>query len=136
VISRRTKLKRTAFARRSRPMRQRSRKRKDRGDIDDPAYLAYLRAQPCRAPGLPPHAGGDPHHARHEASGASVGGKLKAHDHRAISLCREHHTDIDALSGPFKGWVRAQVHAWVDQQIAAQRADYLRWVAGSDKFPR
>jgi hypothetical protein len=126
LLRRYSRLESRTPMRRSKPMRQRSRKPRDRGALDDPAYLTYLRAQPCRAPGLPPHQGGDPHHARHQADGRGVGAGLKSRDHRAISLCREHHADIHALAGPFKGWDKARVHAWVEVQIAEQRADYLR----------
>jgi hypothetical protein len=113
-------------------MRQRSPKKRDRGELDDPAYLAWIRTRYCRAPGLNPHAGGDPHHAKHDELGNSVGAKLKSHDHRAISLCRQHHRDIDGLAGPFRGWTRAMVHAWVDQQIAELRAEYLEFQADHD----
>jgi hypothetical protein len=118
--------------RRSKPMRQRAPKRKDRGELDDPDYLDYIRTQPCRAPGLPLHPGGDPHHARHEESGRGVGARLKSHDHRAISLCRRCHGDIAALSGAFKGWTREMVHVFVDRQIVEQRAEYLRSESGGD----
>jgi hypothetical protein len=106
-------------------MRQRSPHRRDRGEKDDPDYLAWLRLQMCRAP-IAPHPGGDAHHARHDEHGASLGGHLKAPDRRAISLCRCCHNDLHALAGPFKGWTRKGVRDFVDAQIAQQRAEYLR----------
>ena len=117
-LRRKTPLRARAFARH--PQQKR-----DRGEHDDPAYLDYLRRQLCRAPGLPPHPGGDPHHVRHQPSGGGVGLCLKAPDARAISLCRRCHNDIDALAGAFKGWDRARLHAWLEAQIVDQRAAYL-----------
>src|SRR5512140_3020662 len=123
-------MKRTPLRRRSRlrsrkPLRRsrikpRSTKRYRPPEYIDEPYLAYLRLRPCRVTWIGLHDGGDPHHARHTASGASVGANMKD-DRRAISLCRTCHGCIDELSGPFKGWTRARVHAWVDDQIALQR---------------
>jgi hypothetical protein len=132
-LKRKAKLRQVQPLRRLHPMRQQTLVKRDRGDLDDPAYLDYIRAQMCRAPGLPTHKGGDPHHARHDERGAGIGANLKAHDHRAISLCREHHTDIDAFSGPFKGWDKQRMHAWVDEQIAKQRAAYLSKIEAQDQ---
>lgn len=89
--------------------------------IDEP-YLAHLRLRPCRRCGC--SAPNDPHHARHDEHGRSLGAHMKD-DRRAISLCRICHGCIDELSGPFKGWTRARVHEWMNTQIADQRAQYL-----------
>ena len=94
-------------------------------DHADPAYLAWLREQPCRAPGLPRHRATDAHHLRHQPSGASIGAHVKD-DRRAISLCRGHHGDIELGQGPWKGWTRAEIKAWESRMADEQRAEYLR----------
>ncbi len=88
-----------------------------------PGYLTFLRVRPCRAPGLPTHAGGDSHRLRHDARGNSLGAHLKD-DSRAISLCRPHHQDLHARTGPFAGWSRDRLQAWENEQVAVQRAEY------------
>jgi hypothetical protein len=107
-------------------MRQRSPRRRPNLN-EDPDYLAWLRLQPCRAPGLPTHWGSghrcDPHHARHDEHGNSLGANIKD-DRRACSLDRQHHRDVEQRTGPFKGWTRARAQAWENQQIAAQRGQY------------
>lgn len=105
------------------PARRATARRRPPEYIDKP-YLAYLRLRPCRVTWIGPHHGGDPHHARHDERGNSIGSGMK-NDRRAISLCRICHGCIDELSGPFKGWTRAKVRAWVDAQIADQRAQFL-----------
>jgi len=90
---------------------------------EDPEYLAWLRLRKCSAPG-PPHWGGDAHHPRHDETGP-VGMSLRAHDHRAISLCRACHGHIEQRTGPFAGWSRERVRCWHDEQAARSRAIYL-----------
>jgi hypothetical protein len=122
-----TRLKVRAPMRRSHPLRMRSPHRKDRGELDDPAYLAYLRAQPCRVPGCSRQA--VPHHLRHDERGASLGARIKD-DRRAISLCELHHTgDMGIHSVPWK--LREllgcdDLKGWQDARLEEQRADYLR----------
>lgn len=131
----RTPLRRLSLLRSRKTMRTRSRikprstPRRVPEGYRDPDYLAWLRLRPCRVTWAPLHPGWhgrqdcDPHHARHDENGASVGGGLKD-DRRAISLCRICHGCIDELSGPFKDWTRERVHKWVDSQIVAQRSQY------------
>jgi hypothetical protein len=54
-----------------------------------------------------------------------VGANLKSHDHRAIPLSRQHHRDIDALAGPFRGWTGQQVRDWLDAKAVELRAEYI-----------
>jgi hypothetical protein len=135
-VKRRTPLKRTAFARRSTPLRARRATPRDRGELDDPAYLAYLRTQPCRVPGC--HRQTVPHHLRHGANGASLGARIKD-DRRAISLCQLHHNgDLGIHTAPWKlrkllGCDDLQV--WQDQKLAAQRCAHLALCATSSDFP-
>ena len=93
----------------------------------DHAYLAFLRALPCRAPGTQLHPGGDAHHLRHAATGASMGAHVKD-DCRAISLCRGHHRDVELGQGPWKGWSRADIKEWESEQASAQWAYFLKVV--------
>jgi len=62
-----------------------------RGPVRDPAYLRWLRAQPCAACGHPPPA--DPHHT------GPRGFWQKAADWDAIPLCRACHKAYHA-EGP------------------------------------
>ncbi len=123
-LRRRARLRRTPMARRRRPLRQRSPNRRPRPDAD-PAYLTWLRRHACACPQLPRHPGGDPHHPRHELGGGAVGANLKSSDHRAVPLSRQHHRDIHALAGPFRGWTKQQVHDWLDVKAVELRAEYL-----------
>jgi hypothetical protein len=122
--------------RRSSPIRHRSLKRRDRGEFDDPEYLAHLRTQPCRVPGC--HRQSTPHHLRHDEHGASLGASIKD-DRRAISLCQLHHTgDLGLHTVPWElrkllGCDDLQV--WQDQQLATQRAAYLAGSADQSDFP-
>ena len=84
----------------------------------DLAYRRRVRALPCAARdlGTPCRGPIDPHHPRHLASGMGT----KAPDRCAIPLCRWHHVyELHAVSGAFKGWRRARLVAWQDQQVAA-----------------
>jgi hypothetical protein len=126
MLSTRSPLRRKTRLRSLKPMR-RSRDRPRRSPQQkDEAYLAWIRTLPCCCPQGPAHAGGDPHHPRHELVGGSIGAGLKADDWRAVPLSREHHTCIDELSGPFKGWTKPQVHAWLDETAKVLRARYQR----------
>lgn len=87
---------------------------------EDPDYLEWIRRQPCCVPGCGKAA--EAHHPRH-----AVGLAQRAHDHRAIPLCPEHHgAGIHRLtSGFFKGWSREQVRAFCDREGARFRERYL-----------
>jgi hypothetical protein len=87
---------------------------------EDRDYADWLRAQPCCAPCWPQHPSGEIHHARHD-----VGMGLRAHDHRAVPICRKHHTDLHGLSGPFRGWNRDGIRSFLDDEIARLRLRYL-----------
>jgi hypothetical protein len=104
----------------------------DRGDYEDKPYLAWLRLQPCRVPGC--HGKAIPHHLRHDANGAALGAHVKD-DRRAISLCDRHHTgDVGIHTVP---WILRlelavdDLKAWQDQQLEAQRVEYLRRLAAA-----
>lgn len=99
---------------------------------EDRAYTDWLHWQPCVAPG-PSHAGGEVHHPRHDENGP-VGMGLRSHDHRAVSICREHHENIEQHRGPFAGWTKEDVRRFLNEKAAALRARYLA-VEASD-FPR
>ena len=90
---------------------------------DDPTYLDWIRSRPCAAPlGCTVICHVEPHHPRH-----NVGGAMRAHDHRAVPLCRTHHIGhLHGLTGQFKGWTRERLRAWLDEFGAQLRAEYLR----------
>jgi hypothetical protein len=114
------------FAKMRKPLpRRRETPRRRPAEYIDRGFLEFLRHRPCRVTWWHEHASIiDPHHARHDENGASVGANLK-NDKRACSLCRICHGCIDPLSGPFRGWTRARVREWMDAQIAEQRAEFL-----------
>ena len=85
---------------------------------EDPDYLAWVRRQRCAVPGC--ESSSEAHHPRHD-----VGLGLRAHDHRAIPLCHQHHAELHGLCGYFKGWSREQVRAFCERESAATRARYL-----------
>lgn len=89
------------------------------GEDDD--YTAWVRRQRCRVPGQTCTNPAEVHHPRH-----NVGLAQRAHDHRALALCHQHHADLHALSGPFKGWVRDMVRAYCDEEGALLLALYYR----------
>ena len=55
---------------------------------ESPAYLKWVKAQPCQCCGMPAD---DPHHLIGHGQG---GMGTKAHDIFAIPLCRKHHTEL------------------------------------------
>lgn len=90
------------------------------GDID-PQYLGWLRRQPCCAPNARCTRRSEAHH--HNLLGSGMG--KKAPDRMAMPLCHLHHVfGLHALAGPFKGWDRARLKAWQDEQCALWRARY------------
>ena len=136
-------MKRTPIKRKTR-IRQRRAKTRDRGDYADPAYIAFLRMLPCRVPGC--HGQAEAHHLRLDANGAGLGARIKD-DHRAISLCRFHHSMLHTSPWVFKlevpsgyteegdvviGW---NIKAWQDAQLAAQREAWEKYKSYSTVIP-
>lgn len=56
---------------------------------------------------------------------------LRAHDHRVVPLCHEHHMMLHAWSGAWRAWNRARLHEWLDALAAEMRERYLRIQAGA-----
>lgn len=109
-------LKRKTPMRARKPMRQRRSRPRRSPQVHDSPYLAWLVRQPCCCPELHVHPGGDVHHPRHSVVGGSLGAMLKADDDRGVPLSRQHHRDLHALAGPFRGWTGSQLRAWLDEQ--------------------
>ena len=124
----RSHLRRLTPLRRLRPIRQRARKPRDRGEYSDPAYLAWLRDQPCRVPGCRRRA--EAHHLRHDERGAALGAHVKD-DRRAISLCHWHHLERLHWAPHLLRLELAvdDLREWQDLQLAEQRGEYLRQAA-------
>jgi hypothetical protein len=99
-------------------------KRKAR--IEDRSYLAWVRTRPCVYVGardvqrLWPCSG--PTEPDHESMGRGKG--TKADDDRSYPICHRHHMDRHGLCGPFKGWVRDQLRAWIAARIDEAQAKY------------
>jgi hypothetical protein len=124
AFHRRTPLARAPFKRRAKPMRQRARKVRDRGERSDPLYLAWLRTRPCRVHGC--RGESCPHHLRHTATGAAMGAKVKD-DRRAISLCHDDHMFLHNEPWALRAILGVDdLRGWENEQLAVQRAEYLR----------
>ena len=118
---------------RSTPLRKRRAHPRGRGELEDPDYLAWIRAQPCRVTGCQNHS--EAHHLRHTETGAAMGAHVKD-DRRAISLCHYHHiTWLHQMPWVLRAEVKCELRAWQDSQLALQRAEYLRRLGGSVDFP-
>lgn len=97
-------------------------RRKPRPGLDDKAYKAWIRKQPCCC-GCGASAPSDPAHEN------GAGMALKAHDHTCIPMRRRCHRDYDTFSGKFKTWTREQRQAWHESQVARYRELYARRAA-------
>lgn len=78
---------------------------------ENPAYLAWLRKQPCCVKDCkctPVQS--------HHCTGAGM--SLRAHDQHAMPLCWIHHNDFHDLRGPFKWWMKEQRKLWQRMQAA------------------
>lgn len=85
----------------------------DAGHMDDVRGLA------CCARDLPGARCSGPIEADH--AGLRPLGR-KADDDTCIPLDRQCHRDRTDLTGPFRGWSRAQMRTWLDDQIANTRS--------------
>ena len=67
-----------------------------RGRIEDPAYLRFIRSQPCMIADRKCRGQIDPHHVGHY-------GQARANDRNAVPLCRVHHDEATLIhNGPFQ----------------------------------
>ena len=82
---------------------------------EDPHYLAWLGTQPCAVPDCGRQSA-PPHHPRH-----SVGMSQRAHDHRAVPLCHEHHDSVQT----YALMPKLQLRDWLDVVAARCRTNYL-----------
>lgn len=78
------------------------------------AYLEWVRTLWCSMCNAWP-----PNQAHHLIV---PGLTIKAHDHDSMPLCVLCHEQLHKLSGHFKGWDRARLHAWQLEQIERTRA--------------
>lgn len=86
--------------------------------VKDESFKAAVRLLPCCARYMGPCRGHvDPHHA-----GDDRGLGQKASDDTCIPMCRKHHTEIEDVTGAFKGWIKEMLRSWQDEKIAATRA--------------
>lgn len=119
-------MKLTPLKRKKRMARHRAEKTPSKRPVEyiDEAYLEWLRTQRGVFPGGTTPAPSVPHHARHDANGASLGRNVKD-DTRAIPMSTLNHDYLHSLSGPFKGWTRQRLHDWLDDEIAVHRQRYF-----------
>lgn len=121
-LQRRTPLARGASTLRRTDMKRTPMKRvprKVRPDKDDSAYIEFIRALACCAPGCRAQPRSDAHHK----TGAGLA--LREHDHKTMPLCRRDHESVDLLVGRFDGWSREQRAEWQDGMICTLRALYV-----------
>jgi uncharacterized Zn finger protein (UPF0148 family) len=100
------------------PIRKRARKYQVISP-EDIERLAWLRTLPCCAPGHEncPGPVGVHHDTQHRAKG-----KKSPHS-RGMPMCTDSHVfGFHANAGPFKGWKKAQLRAWQDEQVAKYQA--------------
>lgn len=98
--------------RRSSPPRRRLKPRRVAVERDE-EFKTFVRSLPCLFTGDGRHHGpSDPDHA---AQRTAMG--RKEGDTSCIPLCRRCHRDREALAGVFKGWAKARMRAWCDEQI-------------------
>lgn len=85
----------------------------------DAGYMDRVRGLACCARDLPGARCAGPMEADH----AGVRGLgQKCSDDQTIPLDRQCHRDRTDLTGPFRGWDRARMRAWLDAQIATTQA--------------
>ena len=125
MLTRRTSLKRTGFARSkagasagARNVRLAPRRAEPRRSSreHDPQYLARVRALPCAARFIDGHRCQGVIHAHH--AGARGLGQ-KAHDHTAIPLCMVAHSNWHDANGCFAGWPKDMRAEWAAMAIEA-----------------
>lgn len=83
---------------------------------EDPEYIRWIKQQPCNQCGA--QRGSDPHHR----TGAGLA--MRAHDHKAIPLCRYCHNAFHAGSGTFKRLDRQGKRTYQDEAIERCRRVY------------
>lgn len=95
--------------------------------VEDPAYLAWLRLQPCAVGRILGHELDccetvDPEHERQ-----GVGMSQTASDRRAWPCCRLHHKARHALNGNgfFAGFEKTQLRDFIESRITAANLAYL-----------
>lgn len=80
--------------------------------------MLWIKTLPCCAPG--PHVCHRIVQAHH--AGKNPGMRLKAPDDTCIPLCKQAHTDLDAMAGVFRDFDGESLRAWQDERIAHYRA--------------
>ena len=83
--------------------------------MKDPAYLSWVRRQPCYVCGSTPS-------EAHHRTGAGMG--RKASDHDTMPLCTRHHREFHDLSGHFRGWRKMRIREWQADAVTVTAANY------------
>ena len=102
------------------PLRRRRATPRRSERVLDADYLARVRELPCCARTL-----GDMFGCRGRIEVDHAGRKpagRKCSDDETVPMCSLHHSERHTFIGLFGGWSRAQMRAWLDEQIAATRA--------------
>lgn len=86
----------------------------------EPAFLAWVRTQPCCVRAFGCQGRIEAHHA-----GKNPGLGMKAPDNTAVPLCQKHHSEITDHSGMFRGVPREVLREWQDNWIGATYARFL-----------
>ena len=126
-LLRRTPLNRgTKPLRRKTWMKQRRAKPRRSGREIDPAFMAWVRRQPCSVRLDPP----DPNRltpctGRLEADhqGARPGGR-KSNDWECVPMCKYHHEERTNHFGAFRDMKQAGLREWRARQITRTLAEY------------
>ena len=70
---------------------------------------------------------GPPHHVRH-----NVGMGMRAHDHRAVPLCLEHHEDAQRYR--LAGMDKIEMRSFFDNVAEKLRTQFLQGVNDNESF--
>jgi hypothetical protein len=90
---------------------------------EDPRFASWIRTLPCAVVGLDPHGCQGTTQAYH-AGPRGLG--QKAHDNTCIPLCLSHHRAYHDYRWPFSTMPKAELRAWIDQQIRMAQSDHAR----------
>ena len=96
---------------------------------EDKSYIRWVGSGMCCLPSCG-QMSGPPHHPRH-----NVGMGQRAHDHRAVPLCMEHHEDAQQYR--LAGMTKEKMREFLDEVAEKLRVQYLQGVNHeSTDFPR
>jgi hypothetical protein len=94
-------------------------------------HLLAVKRLPCCAPGAPVGCEGviEADHVGRRGVGQ------KCDDRETIPLCTRHHAERHALAGPFRGFDRERMRAWLSAQLKETQTTVTGVLAGVGGVP-